>query len=125
MSRASLWSDITQPAVKENSPTTKNTLKVKDKEPAVVKHKPGNLTPKEKMYYVLAGRNKNDRQLYLSGYKDCMDWAISIVPFYSDKDKMTRLINKATNQLEQKFKSASFRGPKIVPNFELKEVNNE
>lgn len=128
MSRASLWSEITQPVIKENKPEVKKVSRVKNTStsaPATNAQKPGNLRHKEKMYCVLSGRNKNDRQLYLSGYKDCMDWVISIVPFYSDKDKMQKLINKATRQLTEKFKLESFRGPKIIPNFELKEVDNE
>ena len=52
-------------------------------------------------YVVLAGMNKKtDRQLYLSTYEDCDEWSISIVPSVMSYSRATKMMDKATKELE-------------------------
>jgi hypothetical protein len=70
-------------------------------------------------YVVIAGINKKtDRQLYLSTYEDCDDWSISIVPSIMTYSRATKMVNKATKELENNKKLELRWGKpefKIVP----------
>ena len=52
---------------------------------------------------------KNGRQHYLSGWDDCSDWMLSVVPFPITRSKGKRLINKAVKQIEEANKTATIR----------------
>lgn len=73
-----------------------------------------------KKYLILAGINKYERQLYLTGYKDCEDWVISIVPKPTSKSKANTLIKKAEKELVDLRKRFPRRYPEDIK-FEIKE----
>lgn len=72
---------------------------------------------KEEEFYILAGKNRLDRQLYLFGYKDCDDYAISVVPQKFNKKKCEKLIKKATADLSNR--TSVFGRIREVPKFEI------
>ena len=72
---------------------------------------------KEEEFYILAGKNRLDRQLYLFGYKDCDDYAISVVPQKFNKKKCEKLIKKATADLSNR--TSVFGRTREVPKFEI------
>lgn len=72
---------------------------------------------KEEEFYILAGKNRIDRQLYLFGYKDCDDYAISVVPQKFNKKKCEKLIKKATADLSNR--TSAFGRTREVPKFEI------
>lgn len=72
---------------------------------------------KEEEFYILAGKNRLDRQLYLFGYKDCDDYAISVVPQKFNKQKCEKLIKKATAELSNR--TSIFGRTREVPKFEI------
>lgn len=72
---------------------------------------------KEEEFYILAGKNRLDRQLYLFGYKDCDDYAISVVPQKFNKQKCEKLIKKATADLSNR--TSVFGRAREVPKFEI------
>lgn len=76
-----------------------------------------------KKYLISAGLNKYERPIYLSGYKDCDDWRISIIPIPMCKTPALKLIKRVEKELpaiKQKF-------PRKYPadmKFELIEFND-
>ena len=60
-----------------------------------------NTPVKRKKYLITAGLNKYERLLYLSEYKDCEEWKISIVPIPMSKATAIKLIKKVESQLPE------------------------
>ena len=102
MTIVSLW-DTPQPAPPapkvEKKPEVEPVKEVK--QPVTVKQEVEKVQ-KEPQYYILAGTNKNGRQLFLFGYQDCMDYSISVVPAHFSYDRCKRLVAKAERELSNK-----------------------
>lgn len=118
MTIVSLWEtpqkvspvEIKPQEVKKEPPVAKVIIK----EPQEVKQQ---TSKKEEEFYILAGKNRLDRQLYLFGYKDCDDYAISVVPQKFNKQKCEKLIKKATAELSNR--TSIFGRTREVPKFEI------
>lgn len=68
-------------------------------------------------FLVLAGINrKTGRQLYLSTYKDCDEWSISIVPSAMSYTRAQRMIDIARKDIDSKTKQG--KEPQYPP-FEI------
>lgn len=83
----------------------------------IIKEEKQQTSKKEEEFYILAGKNRLDRQLYLFGYKDCDDYAISVVPQKFNKQKCEKLIKKATAELSNR--TSIFGRTREVPKFEI------
>lgn len=118
MTVVSLWD--TQEKV---SPVAVKPQEVKKEPPVakvIIKEQPEveqQTSEKEEEFYILAGKNRIDRQLYLFGYKDCDDYAISVVPQKFNKKKCEKLIKKATADLSNR--TNVFGRTREVPKFEI------
>lgn len=118
MTVVSLWD--TQEKV---SPVAVKPQEVKKEPPVakvIIKEQPEvkpQTSEKEEEFYILAGKNRLDRQLYLFGYKDCEDYAISVVPQKFNKKKCEKLIKKATADLSNR--TSVFGRTREVPKFEI------
>ena len=118
MTVVSLWD--TQEQV---SPVAVKPQEVKKEPPVakvIIKEQPEvkqQTSEKEEEFYILAGKNRLDRQLYLFGYKDCDDYAISVVPQKFNKKKCEKLIKKATADLSTR--TSVFGRTREVPKFEI------
>ena len=118
MTVVSLWD--TQEKV---SPVAVKPQEVKKEPPVdkvIIKEQPEvkpQTSEKEEEFYILAGKNRLDRQLYLFGYKDCDDYAISVVPQKFNKKKCEKLIKKATADLSNR--TSVFGRTREVPKFEI------
>ena len=118
MTVVSLWD--TQEKV---SPVAVKPQEVKKDPPVdkvIIKEQPEvkqQTSEKEEEFYILAGKNRIDRQLYLFGYKDCDDYAISVVPQKFNKKKCEKLIKKATADLSNR--TSVFGRTREVPKFEI------
>lgn len=118
MTVVSLWD--TQEKV---SPVAVKPQEVKKEPPVakvIIKEQPevkSQTSEKEEEFYILAGKNRIDRQLYLFGYKDCDDYAISVVPQKFNKKKCEKLIKKATADLSNR--TNVFGRTREVPKFEI------
>ena len=118
MTVVSLWD--TQEKV---SPVAVKPQEVKKEPPVakvIIKEQPEvkqQTSEKEEEFYILAGKNRLDRQLYLFGYKDCDDYAISVVPQKFNKKKCEKLIKKATEDLSNR--TSVFGRTREVPKFEI------
>lgn len=118
MTVVSLWD--TQEKV---SPVAVKPQEVKKEPPVakvIIKEQPEvkqQTSEKEEEFYILAGKNRLDRQLYLFGYKDCDDYAISVVPQKFNKKKCEKLIKKATADLSNR--TNVFGRTREVPKFEI------
>lgn len=118
MTVVSLWD--TQEKV---SPVAVKPQEVKKEPPVakvIIKEQPEvkqQTSEKEEEFYILAGKNRLDRQLYLFGYKDCDDYAISVVPQKFNKKKCEKLIKKATADLSNR--TSVFGRIREVPKFEI------
>ena len=118
MTVVSLWD--TQEKV---SPVAVKPQEVKKEPPVakvIIKEQPEvkqQTSEKEEEFYILAGKNRLDRQLYLFGYKDCDDYAISVVPQKFNKKKCEKLIKKATADLSNR--TSVFGRTREVPTFEI------
>lgn len=118
MTVVSLWD--TQEQV---SPVAVKPQEVKKEPPVakvIIKEQPEvkpQTSEKEEEFYILAGKNRLDRQLYLFGYKDCDDYAISVVPQKFNKKKCEKLIKKATADLSNR--TSVFGRTREVPKFEI------
>ena len=118
MTVVSLWD--TQEKV---SPVAVKPQEVKKEPPVakvIIKEQPEvkqQTSEKEEEFYILAGKNRLDRQLYLFGYKDCDDYAISVVPQKFNKKKCEKLIKKATAELSNR--TSVFGRTREVPKFEI------
>ena len=118
MTVVSLWD--TQEKV---SPVAVKPQEVKKEPPVakvIIKEQPEvkqQTSEKEEEFYILAGKNRIDRQLYLFGYKDCDDYAISVVPQKFNKKKCEKLIKKATADLSNR--TSVFGRIREVPKFEI------
>lgn len=118
MTVVSLWD--TQEKV---SPVAVKPQEVKKEPPVakvIIKEQPEvkpQTSEKEEEFYILAGKNRIDRQLYLFGYKDCDDYAISVVPQKFNKKKCEKLIKKATADLSNR--TSVFGRTREVPKFEI------
>ena len=118
MTVVSLWD--TQENV---SPVAVKPQEVKKEPPVaqvIIKEQPEvkqQTSEKEEEFYILAGKNRLDRQLYLFGYKDSDDYAISVVPQKFNKKKCEKLIKKATAELSNR--TSVFGRTREVPKFEI------
>ena len=118
MTVVSLWD--TQEKV---SPVAVKPQEVKKDPPVdkvIIKEQPEvkqQTSEKEEEFYILAGKNRIDRQLYLFGYKDCDDYAISVVPQKFNKKKCEKLIKKATAEFSNR--TSVFGRTREVPKFEI------
>ena len=118
MTVVSLWD--TQEKV---SPVAVKPQEVKKEPPVdkvIIKEQPEvkpQASEKEEEFYILAGKNRLDRQLYLFGYKDCDNYAISVVPQKFNKKKCEKLIKKATADLSNR--TSVFGRIREVPKFEI------
>ena len=118
MTVVSLWD--TQEKV---SPVAVKPQEVKKDPPVdkvIIKEQPEvkqQTSEKEEEFYILAGKNRLDRQLYLFGYKDCDNYAISVVPQKFNKKKCEKLIKKATADLSNR--TSVFGRIREVPKFEI------
>lgn len=75
-------------------------------------------------YVITAGRNRADRQLYVSSYDDApTDWSISIVPYITTKTRCYELLAIVKRDLKDaETKSIIKRMQKDIP-FEIVEWN--
>ena len=76
-----------------------------------------------KKYLILAGKDKLEQQLYLTGYKDCDEWTISIVPRPMSKTKALKLIKRVEKELVGIRKKFPRKYPQDM-SFELQEYND-
>lgn len=75
-------------------------------------------------YVITAGKNKADRQMYISSYDDAPDeWSVSRVPYPTTKTRCYELLAKVKRDLKEKAsKSMIRRLQKDIP-FEIVEWN--
>lgn len=76
-----------------------------------------------KKYIISAGCNKQERPVYLSEYKDCDEWRISIIPIPMSKRAALKLIKKVESELPE----IRIKHPRKYPKdmkFELVEFND-
>ena len=77
-------------------------------------------------YVITAGKNKADRQMFVSSYDDAPDsWTISIVPYPTTKTRCYELLATVKRDLKEKeLKSMIRKLQKDIP-FEILEWNEE
>lgn len=77
-------------------------------------------------YVITAGKNKADRQMYVSSYDDAPnDWTISIVPYVTTKTRCYELLAIVKRDLKaQNSESTIKRMQKDTP-FEIVEWNKD
>ena len=77
-------------------------------------------------YVITAGKNRADRQIYVSSYDDAPnDWSISVVPYITSKTRCYELLATVKRDLKsQESKSIIRRIQKDIP-FEIVEWNKD
>lgn len=77
-------------------------------------------------YVITAGKNKADRQMYVSSYDDAPnDWTISVVPYVTTKTRCYELLATVKRDLKEKESKSIIRKlQKDIP-FEIVEWNED
>lgn len=75
-------------------------------------------------YVITAGKNRCDRQLYVSSYNDSPDdWSISIVPYITSKTRCYELLAKVKRDIKAREKNSAIKNLKQEITFEIIEWN--
>lgn len=85
--------------------------------------RPKKITPTNlsDLYVITAGINhQTGRELYLSAFDDSDKWSISVVPYIVNKARALKLVEKASNFIENNPKQYKL----ICPTFTLQSVEN-